>query len=186
LFLPGETILETDWYGNCFGFIKYPLSENNVNNKLKSGVIAGFVATSALTALILLKMLMGVMTLLDIARILGDALGMPLFAGWVAHFMLGSLWGLAFGAFYPRIPGRGMTAKGATLGVVAWLFMAVIVTPMAGLGFMGLHAGLMAPVLMLILYLVFGLVLGTSFVAIYSELSGFRLSSASSSTLYHR
>lgn len=158
-----------------------------MNNKLKSGVIAGFVATSVLSVLLLLKMLLGVMPRLDIARILGDVFDLPLFAGLIAHFILGSLlWGLGFGAFYPRIPGRNMAAKGATLGVVAWLFMTVIVMPMAGLGFMGLQTGLMAPFLMLLLYLVFGVVLGTSFVAIYTELSSFRLSSASSSTLYHR
>lgn len=158
-----------------------------MNNKLKSGVIAGFVATSVLSVLLLLKMLLGVMPRLDIARILGDVFDLPLFAGLIAHFILGSLlWGLGFGTFYPRIPGRNMAAKGATLGVVAWLFMTVIVMPMAGLGFMGLQTGLMAPFLMLLLYLVFGVVLGTSFVAIYTELSSFRLSSASSSTLYHR
>lgn len=158
-----------------------------MNNKLKSGVIAGFIATSVLSVLILLKTLAGVMPLLDIARIFGDVFNMPPLAGWIAHFMLGSLlWGLGFGAFYPRIPGRSMAEKGVTLGVVAWLLMATIAMPMTDLGFMGLHAGIMAPFLLLMLYLVFGTVLGTSFVVIYSELCSFRLSSASSSTLYHR
>lgn len=158
-----------------------------MNNKLKSGIIAGFVATSVLSVLILLKMLMGVMPLLDIVRILSDALAVPLFAGWIVHFVIGTLfWGFGFGAFYSRIPGRSMAAKGATLGVVAWLPMTLVVMPMAGVGLMGLHIGLLAPVLTLMLYLIFGIVLGTSFVRIYSELSSIRLSSASSSTLYHR
>lgn len=130
---------------------------------------------------------MGVIPLLDIVQILSNALAVPLLVGWIVHFIIGSLlWGFGFAALYPRIPGRSMAAKGATLGVLAWLSMTIIIMPMAGVGLMGLNISLMAPVLTLMLYLIFGLVLGTSFVRIYSELSSIRLSSASSSTLYHR
>lgn len=158
-----------------------------MNNKLKSGIIAGFVATLVLSGLILLNIIMGIMPRFDVVRILSDMLSIPLFAAWVVHFIIGGLlWGLLFGAFYPRIPGRSMAAKGVATGAGAWLLMAAFVMPMSGAGFIGLNAGLMAPVITLIMYLIFGVVLGTSFVRIYSELSSINFSPVSSSTLYHR
>lgn len=178
---------KTDWYSNCIDIPKYFYWEAKVNNKLKSGIIAGFVATLTISALSLLKTIMGLMPLLDTARILSIALAVPVYVGWMIHFVIGAmLWGFGFGAFYSHIPGRSMAAKGASLGVFAWFFMGFIVMPMAGAGLLGLNISLMAPFLSLMLYLIFGLVLGTSFVRVYSELSSMQLSSASSSTLYHR
>ncbi|HEX7026169.1 MAG TPA: DUF6789 family protein [Gammaproteobacteria bacterium] len=158
-----------------------------MNNKLKSGIIAGFVATLVISTLSLLTVIMGLIPPLDTVLLLSSALAVPVLVGWMIHFVIGAmLWGFGFGAFYTHLPGRSMAAKGTSLGVVVWLLMGLIVMPMAGVGLMGLDNGLMTPFLSLILHLIFGLVLGTSFVRIYSELSSIQLSSASSSTLYHR
>jgi len=50
--------------------------------------------------------------------------------------------------------------KGVVLGVGAWLIMMVAMMPMAGAGFFGMHLGMMAPDMTLIMHLVFGAVLG--------------------------
>ncbi len=42
----------------------------------------------------------------------------------------------------------------------AWLLMMVIVMPLAGAGLFGVHIGLIAPILTLVLHLVYGTVLG--------------------------
>ncbi|MEO8537343.1 MAG: DUF6789 family protein, partial [Betaproteobacteria bacterium] len=46
------------------------------------------------------------------------------------------------------------------VGVGAWFLMMVIVMPMAGTGVFGLDLGMMAPVMTLILHLIYGAVLG--------------------------
>jgi len=46
-------------------------------------------------------------------------------------------------------------------GVLAWGLMMVMVMPMAGAGFFGLSLGMMAPVMTLMLHLVYGAVLGS-------------------------
>jgi hypothetical protein len=44
--------------------------------------------------------------------------------------------------------------------VAAWLGMMIIVMPMAGAGLFGMNLGIMAPVMTLVLHVVFGAVLG--------------------------
>jgi len=59
------------------------------------------------------------------------------------------------------LPGNGYVSKGMVFGVLAWGLMMVMVMPMAGAGFFGLSLGMMAPVMTLMLHLVYGAVLGS-------------------------
>jgi len=128
---------------------------------ITAGVKAGFVATIVLSAMMLAKGMMGLMPGLDPIVMMSAMMGAPAIMGWVAHFMIGSLaWGIGFAVLYDFVPGNSAVAKGISWGVGAWLAMMIAVMPMAGAGFFGMSLGVMAPMMTLVMHLVFGIVLG--------------------------
>lgn len=133
----------------------------NSPNVLK-GVVAGFVATIVLSALMVMKSMMGLMPQLDVITMLTKMLGgSSHVVGWIAHFMIGSVvWGGLFAWFNPQLPGQVHWLKGIIFAVGAWLLMMIAVMPMTGAGLLGVHLGMMAPVMTLVLHIIFGAVLG--------------------------
>lgn len=130
-------------------------------DNLFNGILAGFVATIVLSVLMVLKSMMGVMPQLDVIAMLGSMMGTGAAMGWVAHFVIGAvLWGGAFALLYDRIPGSSAVIRGIVFGIAAWVIMMVAVMPMAGAGFFGMGLGLMAPIMTLILHIIFGAVMG--------------------------
>jgi len=132
-------------------------------------MIAGFVATVVLSGLMLMKTMMGLMPQLDVIAMLGKMSGDMMGVGgagigWLLHFMIGTVaWGLLFAFLYKILPGHGAVPKGVSFGVLAWLLMMVLPMPMAGAGLFGLKLGMMAPVMTLVLHIVFGAVMGLVF-----------------------
>jgi len=136
-------------------------------NNLGKSIIAGFAATVVLSLLMVMKMVMGVMPDLNVIKMMTamahGMMGTPALpvVGWAMHFMIGSVaWGGLFALIGKTLPGSGFIGKGMLFGVLAWLLMMVMVMPMAGAGFFGLSLGMMAPVMTLMLHLVYGAVLG--------------------------
>ena len=128
---------------------------------LKNGFLAGFIATAVLSAMMVIKGMMGVMPALDVAAMIGMMMGASVAVGWIIHFMIGTIaWGGGFALFYDMIPGGSAVGKGIAFGVAAWLGMMIMIMPMAGAGFFGLKMGMMAPVMTLVLHIIFGTVLG--------------------------
>ena len=72
-------------------------------SNLIKGLIAGFVATAVLSALMVMKSMMGLMPELDVVTMLTRMMGAPTpLAGWAAHFMIGTLvWGGLFALLNP-------------------------------------------------------------------------------------
>ncbi len=135
-------------------------------NNIKAGLVAGFSATVVLSAMMVGKSMMGVMPELDVIHMLSGMMGAPAVVGWLAHFMIGTLaWGGGFAVLYGLIPGSGAVTKGILFGIAAWLGMMVMVMPMAGAGLFGMAFGIMAPMMTLILHIVFGAVLGAVYQA---------------------
>lgn len=133
-------------------------------NKIIAGLAAGFIATVVLSILMILKGMMGLMPGLNVIVMLSAMMHTPLIMGWVAHFMIGTVaWGGLFAVFYDKIPGGSAVSKGIALSIAAWLAMMIVVMPMAGAGLFGMHMGMMAPVMTLVLHIIFGAVLGTGF-----------------------
>ncbi len=142
---------------------------------ISKSILAGFVATIVLSALMVMKMKMGLMPELNAIKMMTTMahgmMGTPAnpLVGWVMHFMIGSvLWGTSFALFGESLPGSGYVTKALFFSVLAWLLMMIMVMPMAGAGFFGLSLGMMAPVMTLILHLIYGAVLGL----VYSKLLG--------------
>ena len=139
-------------------------------NRYLRSIIAGFIATVVLSALMLMKSAMGLMPALDIVKMLTGVahgmMGLPdnLAVGWIIHFMIGTvLWGVLFALLYGWLQGRGAVTKGLVFATFAWLVMMVIAMPMAGVGLFGMKLGIMAPVMALILHWIWGAVLGAVF-----------------------
>jgi len=142
-------------------------------NNIGKGLIAGFVATVVLSMLMLMKSAMGLMPELDVVAMLSGMMGTGPAMGWLGHFMIGTVaWGGLFGLIEPSLPGEGYWLKGIVLGVGAWLLMMAMVMPMAGAGFFGMNLGMTAPVMTLMLHIIFGAVLGGAYGALQGRQHG--------------
>lgn len=155
-------------------FIKSTLNNLTLNKAtIAKGIFAGFIATLALTVLMIMKKTMGVMPTLDPVHMLSDmaaakiGIAPNVFIGWVMHFVIGALaWGGAFAVFNKILPSNNQVNKGIVLGIIAWFMMMIGPMPMSGAGLFGLSLGIMAPVITLVLHLVYGAVLGVVFTKI--------------------
>ena len=134
------------------------------------GIVAGFIATVVLSALMIMKGMMGVMPDLNAIKMLTGmahhAIATPAtpLVGWLLHFMIGTLgWGYLFALAFKYLPTRSAAVKGGLFGTAAWLLMMVMVMPMAGAGLFGLHLGIGAPIATLMLHWIYGAVLGATY-----------------------
>jgi hypothetical protein len=130
------------------------------------GLLAGLVATIVLSALMLMKSMMGIMPELDLPKMLAGMMGPPgnVALGWAVHFMIGVVgYGIVMALLDEPLPGDRSTAHGVLIAFVGWLIMMVVPMPMAGAGFFAMKMGMMAPVMTLVLHLIFGAVLGWTY-----------------------
>ena len=130
---------------------------------IPKGMLAGLVATIVLSALMVSKSMMGLMPQLAIARMIAGMMGSPdtPLIGWIVHFAIGIVvYGIAIAVLDSKLPGTSHVGHGVMLGVIGWLIMMVVLMPMAGAGLFGMNMGIMAPVMTLVLHLIFGAVLG--------------------------
>jgi len=129
-------------------------------NKLKSGVVAGLVATGILSVMMIIKAKMGLMPELNIIHMLAGMIGAGVVVGWIMHFMVGIGYGIAFSQINQLLPSKNMLVKGIIIGIVGWIVMMIMLMPMMGAGMFAMKMGMMAPMMTLILHIIFGAVLG--------------------------
>jgi len=130
---------------------------------ISKGMLAGLVATIVLSLLMVLKAMMGLMPQLDLPKMLAGMMGSPdmPIIGWIVHFAIGIVvYGFAIAALGSKLPGTSRVGHGVMLGVIGWLIMMVVLMPMAGAGLFAMNMGVMAPMMTLVLHLIFGAVLG--------------------------
>jgi hypothetical protein len=138
--------------------------------RITKGFVAGAAATAVLSALMVMKSMMGLMPALDLPKMIAGMMGAPdrPAIGWALHVMIGVVgYGLVVALTDGRLPGRSRVLHGVLIGFVGWLVMMVMLMPMAGAGLFGMALGMMAPLLTLMLHLIFGAVLG----GVYGRLS---------------
>ena len=135
-----------------------------MSNSLK-GIISGFVATLALSAVMLLKVELHLVppeysVIAMLSKLAGGT-----FAAWADHFIIGSLvWGLVFAGFDSVISNKvPYWLKGVIFSLIAWLVMMVCFLPFVGMGLFGWKLGILAAVVPLIQHLVYGVVLGVTY-----------------------
>lgn len=131
------------------------------------GSIGGFVAALVLAAIFKMFNATGTFDELDIVTLIDRVGSIGRGGAWADHFIVGVLlWGPIFAAFDATTDNRPRWQKGLMFGVIAWLVMMLIFMPVVGGGLFGWRVGLVAPVGMLVLHLIYGLVLGVVFQAL--------------------
>lgn len=132
--------------------------------KIFRGIVAGLIATIVLSAIMIMKQMMGLMPELNVIAMLTRMAGAStMVTGWILHFLIGAVaWGILFSMVNRILPGSNVMS-GIYFSIGAWLLMVIMVMPMAGAGFFGLNLGVMAPVMTLVLHVIFGAVLGFSY-----------------------
>lgn len=138
-------------------------------NTYAAGAMAGLVATVVLSLIMMMKAAMGLMPELDVIAMLAGMMGGSEAIGWIAHFAIGVMWGLLFAAIAPTLPGDSHWVKGALFLLGPWLVMMVVLMPMAGAGLFGMNMGIMAPIMTLVLHLIFGAVMGATYAALINR-----------------
>lgn len=134
-------------------------------SKIGRGLLASLAATVVLSVLMVLKTMMGVMPALDLPKMIAVMMGSPdtRMLGWAAHFLIGIVvYGIAIATPGDRM-GSSPTVSGIVMGVVGWLIMMLTLMPMAGAGLFAMSMGVMAPLMTLVLHLIFGAVLGWTY-----------------------
>lgn len=144
--------------------------------RLARGMAAGFVATLALSVLMIAKAALGVAPGLNAIALLTAAAahhaGLPAspWTGWALHFLIGTVaWGGLFALLADGIRLQAFWVKGVAFGLGAWALMMVIFMPLAGGGFLGLALGPGTPVAALVLHLVFGGLMGAVYAGLRSR-----------------
>jgi uncharacterized protein DUF6789 len=129
------------------------------------GVEAGFVATVAISILLLIQQAAGVAPQFNLIALIMAAAGTPEYPSlaWIVHFAVGvGAWGIGFAAFSPHLPGPHWV-RGLIFGVLTWLATMIAFLPAAGLPMFAQGMGTEIPVVSLVLSLIYGLVLGETY-----------------------
>lgn len=132
-------------------------------NNIFKGAISGFVATIALSLLMMIKSKMGVMPAFDVIAMLAGLAGGVVAIGWLLHFSIGTAYGVIFSFIHPFLPSKCFIQKGLMLGVIGWLAMMLLFMPFVGQGLFAMKLGMMVVVMTLVLHLIFGVVLGLTY-----------------------
>ena len=128
---------------------------------LVKGMIAGFVGTAVMSVMMLMKSMLGFVPDLDPIGMLAGMFGDTRALGWILHFVIGTVaWGGGYALIYKFLPTSSPVIKGIIFGLLAWMAMMLVVMPMAGNGFFGLEIGIIAPIMTMMLHVIFGVVMG--------------------------
>jgi hypothetical protein len=128
---------------------------------VRDAIASGVAATFAISVIMVMKNATHHVPEVHIAQTLAMFVGSDhVLVGWAIHLFIGVvLWSLMFALFAPSLPGRSYVIKGAIFGAMVWLAMMVLYMPLAGAGLFGLHRGIAAPIMTLVMHLVYGVVL---------------------------
>lgn len=131
-----------------------------------SAIAAGLIATAAMTAFTYMAPLMGFE--MDIPKMLASTMGAPVIVGWMAHFMVGVILAVGYGAlFLTKTNSNAALKNGAIFGLIPWLMAQIVVMPMmsilnGGGYFSGFFSGsIMVAMASLMGHLLYGAVLGS-------------------------
>src|SRR5260370_29396641 len=123
-------------------------------------VLAGVVGTSVMTALMLMAPLMGLPPM-NIGQMLGSIMGGSTVAGWMAHFVIGTMLAGIYAVFFvQRLPGVP-AVRGAIFALLPWLVAQVAVMPMMGAGLFS--GSMIAAGASLIGHIVYGAAVGAAY-----------------------
>lgn len=105
-----------------------------MSDKIRQSLIGGIVGTVAMTLVTWMAPLMG-FPKMSPPDMLAGMLGVPVFAGWVMHFMIGAIFALAYTFLIQnklqKISNR--YAKGAVFGIIVFVFAQIMMLAMGAI-----------------------------------------------------
>ena len=131
-------------------------------SRVQKGLVAGFAATLAVSALDAANLLFGPWAA-AFPRLLSFILQTDgnMVVGWAAHLAVGTLvLGPIFALLCPRLPTDTPESKGILFAVAAWILMMLTVAPLGGVGVFAVGAGFPTMAWLLFTHVVYGVVLG--------------------------
>ena len=97
-----------------------------MNNKIQKSILAGIIGTAIMTVVMMVAPMMG-MPKMSPPEMLSGMLGMPVFVGWLMHFMIGIMFAFAYTylcIFKWKI--SNVYLKGAVFGIIAFVFAQIM------------------------------------------------------------
>ena len=102
-----------------------------MSDKIKQSLIGGIVGTAAMTLMTWIAPLMG-FPKMSPPDMLAGMLGLPVFAGWLMHFMIGVIFALAYAFLFIKVVRKisSKILKGALFGLVVFVFAQIMMAIM--------------------------------------------------------
>ncbi|MBT4468717.1 MAG: hypothetical protein HN593_01200 [Lentimicrobiaceae bacterium] len=97
-----------------------------MNTKIQKTILAGIIGTAIMSVVMMVAPMMG-MPKMSPPNMLAGMLGMPVFVGWVMHFMIGIIFAFAYTylcIFKHKI--SNVWLKGAVFGIIAFVFAQIM------------------------------------------------------------
>lgn len=130
---------------------------------MQKGMTAGLFAAAVTAGLMLVNAEVGFFPQLDLIGLIATATGAGVAAAWLIHFVFGGLLGGLFAWLDPDLPGDNLRQRGMIFASALWFFAVALLLPLGGAGFFGFDYGLLLPLALLGLHLVFGAVMGSTY-----------------------
>ena len=92
-----------------------------MNTKIQKSILAGIIGTAIMTVIMIVAQMMG-MPKMSPPEMLSGMLGMPVFVGWIMHFMIGIMFAFVYTflcIFKWKI--SNVYLKGAVFGIIAFV-----------------------------------------------------------------
>jgi uncharacterized membrane protein YagU involved in acid resistance len=134
-----------------------------MKHRIQQSLLAGLVATVAMTMVTLVAPLMGFPPM-NPPQMLAGMMGFPLAIGWVMHFMIGVIFALAYTfLFRDRVAIANRIVKGIAFGLAVFVFALIMMVALSAL--MGPMAEPQGSLLLLLVggamgHMIYGLVVG--------------------------
>jgi hypothetical protein len=101
--------------------------------KVTQSIVAGIIGTAIMTMVMMIAPMMG-MPKMSPPEMLSGMLGMPVFVGWMMHFMIGIIFALAYTFLFAAKVKIGNTIlKGAIFGFIAFVFAQIMMAIMGAI-----------------------------------------------------
>jgi hypothetical protein len=134
-----------------------------MKTKIHHTVLGGIIATAVMTMVTIVVPLMG-MPKMNPTEMLAGMMGLPVFIGWIMHFMVGVIFALAYVFLFSGIFAKisSQIVKGALFGFVVFNFAQVMMAVMSAvIGGMPSPAGSMTLIVLggIMGHIVYGIVI---------------------------
>lgn len=104
-----------------------------MNIKIQKSILAGIIGTAVMTVVMMVAPMMG-MPKMSPPAMLAGMLGLPVFLGWIMHFMIGIMFAFAYTylcIFKHKI--SNVWLKGAVFGIIAFVFAQIMMAIMGAM-----------------------------------------------------